>query len=548
MKKTAAALLTVSLAAAQSPEVVRIGHFPPGTPTTWSFPTGTLPAMEYSMCTGHVDPASGREFAVAGASNGILFVDAIPPYHAWDNLSGVQLDSWFFADAPASRWRGLASFRDHIYATSFMHAGIRTFRIDTSGQRSQWIVDLGYDAASQTQIRSLGPRSCVDQEHGLLYLVGIDPASNAAMLAVYDLFDESAGTVLEPPTLLAAWTPGGLIFDVFPKGNLAYVSYQSSASPGSWRILDVSQLWTNPPATPFSWNPPFTEWTSTAVANPLSHDSYVSPGGRYWFTVDEGNQTEGHMIARDMGASPPVLNNGTMPEPPVVGAYNLVPTGTVAEPMHSLRGIGHTGYVSHWSAGLHVIDLSAPPGGTNEYPLVTLYDTSTMPPSASIGDGLWDCHPYQDSGVVYANDSEEGLSLLRLDVGQLNRYGPATPNGAGTPRIEGNARPPRVGSAYEVEVTGLQPGNLGALLLALREDPLYMAHSPQTLLGATVLVDLPSSMAFLRVADAAGGFAIPFPIPNDPAFAGWKLFLQAFEVTSSNSLAASRGTWFGIAH
>jgi hypothetical protein len=353
--------------------------------------------------------------------------------------------------------------------------------------------------------------------------------------------------VLDPPALLAEWTPGGLIFDVSLRGDRAYISYQTAASAGMWRIIDVSSLWTNPPATPSAWNPPWTGFTNTATANPLSHDSYVSLDGRTWYTIDEGDFNDGHLLGRDLGPVPPLLNNGSMPEPPVIGAYNRVPFGVIPEPMHSMRAIGNTGFVSHWSAGLHVIDLSVVPGGFNEYPLVAAFDTSTMPPSISIGDGVWDNNPFADSGVVYVNDSEEGMCLLRVDVGHLNRYGPGTSNGLGVPRIEGNARPPRAGRPYDLEIRGMLPNGLGALVIALREEPGYLNQNPQSLLGATILVDLPGAFVTLRLADAQGGFTTSASIPNQTSMVGWKLFAQALELVGTQSLAASRGTWFGIA-
>jgi len=283
------------------------------------------------------------------------------------------------------------------------------------------------------------------------------------------------------------------------------------------------------------------------VASPLSHDSYVSPDGQTWFCVDEGNFNGGHMLARDLGPVPPVLNSGSMPEPPVVGAYNLVPFGPIPEPMHSMRGIGHTGYVSHWTAGLHVIDLSVNPGGFNEYPLIAAFDTSSMTPSVQIGNGAWDCYPHQDSGVVYVNDSEEGLNLVRVDVGHLNRYGQGSSNGVAVPRIEANARPPRLGRPFTLEVHGMLPNGFGAVVLSLREDPAYLNQTPVSVLGTTVLVDLGHSAVSLAFADAQGDTTLGIGIPNQPMMVGWKVFAQAFELVGGTTLAGSRGTWFGIA-
>jgi hypothetical protein len=523
---------------AQNLHIVQLGHFPPGQPTTFAFPSNAVAAAEYSKCTGLREPATGREFAMAGADNGIVFVNALPPAHSSGGLSNVN--SWFFEDLPVSRWRGVASFRDHVYAVSRFHAGIRRFLINTSPPTpATWITDLGY--SNTNEIDFAGPRTTVDAQHGHLYLVGV--RSGLPRLFVYDVLDNVTQAVIDPPVLLAEWTPGGLIWDVSLRGDRAYLAYQQNGAANWWRIIDVLNLRTTPPNPPSSWNPPFAEFQNTQLGGQLSHDSYMSPDQTKLFVTNEGDHWAGHMTGRNMGSTLPPLNNQVLQEPPVIGTYHQ--QASLPEPMHSIRGLGMAAFVSHWTAGLHLIDISTNPGGL-DYPLMASFDTSPLTNNRA-GDGAWDSYPYQDSGVVYVSDSELGLFVLRVDAGHLNRYGTGTSNGTSIPRIEGNIRPPRINSTYVMEIRGMTPMAAGALELSLGEDPSYLNGTPQTLMGATVLVDLASAASFLFVADAQGSFSHNEVIPNSPALVGMKLFAQVFELVNANSLAASRGTWFGIA-
>ena len=214
----ASLLLLLSLATAsadvavgQNLNVTLLAQFPPATNTTYSDPPGTQPQAEYSMCTGQSDPITGEEFAIAGAQNGYFFVHTTVPAHSNDLPTGATMDTWFFEDPPSIRWRGVKSFRDYVYAVQPTHSGIRRFRIDASASGAQRVVDLGY--SNNSQLAWGGQRLEVDADHGHLYVPGFDNVKGQSALCIYDIFDETAGIVIDPPQLIAAWSPGGSIHE-----------------------------------------------------------------------------------------------------------------------------------------------------------------------------------------------------------------------------------------------------------------------------------------------------------------------------------------------
>ena len=492
------------------------------------------------MCTGQYDPQSGAEFAIAAAENGYLFVHTQLPTDSNDNLVGATMDTWFFADPPAIRWRGVKAFRNYVYTVQPTHAGIRRFIIDSKASGANRVTDLGY--AHTNQLSWGLQRMHVDEENGHLYVTGYDTVVGGTALCVYDIYNENTDSVIDPPQLVGVWAPGGVIFHSFVHNDRIFLAYQKAGQPNWWQVLDRSSLPSSSSAAYF-WNPLWGEWQNTLPGGSnLSHDSYISPDGSTWFTTTEA---PGFTSARDISNLPPLTTAGTaIPEPAIVGTYS-----SSLVQLHAMEGIGSTGYVSHWMDGMHVIDLSSPGGLGNDYHLMAKYNSSTMPISNG-GDGVWDCHPHQPSGVVYINDSEEGLFLVKVERGHVNRYGPSKANSISTPRISAEVRPPRLGSFFVFRLEGMEPGSLVLLSLSLSEEPNYMAGSPLTLAGITPLVDVQLASNLLFFPNSNGSFNRPYPIPNLPILTGMKLFSQLFELRlgTNSTMASSQGTWFGLSN
>ncbi|MEC7584854.1 MAG: hypothetical protein VYE77_11100, partial [Planctomycetota bacterium] len=217
-----------------------LAHFPPGTPTTYATPPGTLAQPEYCMCTGQYDPQSFAEFAIAAAENGYLFVHTQLPTDSNDNLVGATMDTWFFADPPAIRWRGVKAFRNYVYTVQPTHAGIRRFIIDSKASGANRVTDLGY--AHTNQLSWGLQRMHVDEENGHLYVTGYDTVVGGTALCVYDIYNENTDSVIDPPQLVGVWAPGGVIFHSFVHNDRIFLAYQKAGQPNWWQVLDRSSL------------------------------------------------------------------------------------------------------------------------------------------------------------------------------------------------------------------------------------------------------------------------------------------------------------------
>ena len=94
------------------------------------------------------------------------------------------------------------------------------------------------------------------------------------------------------------------------------------------------------------------------------------------------------------------------PSLPVRVAEIADPTSTV----HNAYRIGHLLYVSYYTSGFRVFDISDP----TDPALVDEYDTTPLS-GEGIFKGAWGCYPFAPSGNIYINDRPAGFFVFVLD-------------------------------------------------------------------------------------------------------------------------------------
>lgn len=130
------------------------------------------------------------------------------------------------------------------------------------------------------------------------------------------------------------------------------------------------------------------------------HSGWPSDNGQYLFICDE--------LASDPTADISVWDISDLNNPQRVGQF-ADPNATV----HNFMVIGNYAFVSYYTAGLRIFDISNP----LQISIAAEYDTS---PSSGEGfDGAFGVYPFAPSGNIYISDWDNGLFVFS--------YGDSTP-------------------------------------------------------------------------------------------------------------------------
>lgn len=437
---------------------------------------------------GMTTPA-GKEFAICGERLGISILDATDP-------RSVRQVGWFTAPGGSSvyTWRDYTSLGKYFYAVSEHYRGIRVFEIQANGTPR----DHGYVQTST--ITSAHNIRC-DPATGHLYVVG----GNNRGLAIFD-----ASLTPTNPKFISIWN-SAYVHDACIRRGKAYVctgrGYQT-------RILNVS----NPRS--------ISQIGTCRTQSGYNHAAWVSDDDKILCVTDEiaRNGVTPHMTVWDI----------SNPSQPVKRGDYDPGGGAIA---HNVFVIGRSAYMSYYINGFHLIDLANPANPTK----IASYDTSSRTTPGYYG--AWGCFPFQDSGVIYVSDMQNGFYSVQVNCGHMNRFGMGTAGSAGIPHARFDGAAPRIGaSKLRFEIKNLEPNQLFWIVGSTGAAP-----TPMTLLGAKVNIDLATAIIVGPVtANANGTASVSSPVPNNPGLGNARVYLQLFSHRGNGSLTSSRGMWAGI--
>lgn len=438
--------------------------------------------VQYADIWGWTSP-DYREFAFVAETAGIWFVETTDP-------NNIRQVGWWSAPS-TPYWRDFANLDQYVYAVSEHHRGIRIFDMSNPDAPQ----DLGYVATSQIQ-------NChnitSDPTTGYLYLSGTNQG-----LAIFDATNRTN------PVLVNTWYPSRTYtHDCCLLRGRAYLSNGYSYAA---RIMDA----TNP-------------------ANLVEIGRCNTPGGydhNVWVSDDDQVLCVTDEIERGGPNAALTVWDISNPRAPVqTDDYSL---GSI---IHNVFVLGRTAYMSHYTDGVHVVDITDP----HNISSVGNYDTSTI---ASGYHGAWGVHPFTDNGQIYVSDIENGLYVFEMQCGHMNRYGmPTTGTGGATPRAIFADATPRVGaSGLKLDIEGLAPNGQAFLFLGFAPGSL-------SVLGVEIHIDPAQAFSVDLTADANGKVTVPLPIPNDPNAANQRVYMQilAQDAGAPQGWSASRGMWMGI--
>ena len=314
-----------------------------------------------SGCWGWTDSTTGREYALLGNECGTAVVEITDP------LFPVERD---FVPAVCSSWRELQVYSHYAYVVS-------------EGGGGTQIIDLSYLPDSVHLVRSF------------TYTQSAKNTSRAHTIVIEGSYMYLNGC--------AFWSPGGiLVFSLADPVNPVFRSeyarnyihdcfvhndtiYGAAINGQGVDIIDV-RVKTNP-----------VYLTTITYSGSGTHNCATTENGQFLLTTDE------------VGSTPKTLKVWDLRSPPTytkVAEYVGDPVSIV----HNVFVKGDLAFMSYYTAGLKVVDISDPTH-PNE---IGGYDTYQGPSGGYTG--AWSTYPFFPSGRVIIGDMVSGLYIVDLDT------------------------------------------------------------------------------------------------------------------------------------
>ncbi|MGH8004217.1 MAG: choice-of-anchor B family protein [Limisphaerales bacterium] len=335
-----------------------------------------------SDCWGWTSP-DGTEYAIMGVRDGIAIVNA----HTMQVKATVPGP----ATSPLSYfWRDVETYQHYAYAVSEL----------TGTNQGLSVIDLQYLPDSVHYVGS--------------FPLNLSGAVTAHTIAIDTLkgfaYCERNGSLGQPivilslanpenPTFVGSFGPttGQSIHDMFARNDTAFVAEGwNSMSQGSWSV-----------------------WNCANKASPSLITRVFFPGAGY---VHSTWPTEDRSL---------LLTTEEIPAGKTMKVWDIADFGNIdmrgqyigaAQIPHNVYPKGNLVFVSHYEAGVTVVDISNPDAPME----IARYDTYPASDSAEYR-GCWSAYPYTANGFVYASNLDGWLFVLRFGQNSAPAIGPFGP-------------------------------------------------------------------------------------------------------------------------
>jgi choice-of-anchor B domain-containing protein len=343
----------------------------PNTTTT----SATYDFRKYSGCWGWFQANKSKEYAISGTSNGVYFIDVTSP--STPSVSG------FVPGRLNSTWREMKTYQHYCYIIS-----------DDASPNSFQIVDMQYLPDSVHVVYN--GKSYFERAHAMwidgnrLYCSGVTYSTGTtASMNIYSLATPSVPLLLKQ---LNQDIPSiSYVHDMYARNDTVFAS-------AGWQGLFVLKF--NSGTNTFTQIGSYTGYTSSAY----NHSSFLTQNAKYLVFCDE------------VPASLPIRVVD------VQNFSNIQPVQTfkpfTQTTPHNPYLIGNDiAVVSCYEDGLNIYNISNP---TNIC-LTGYFDTYPQSGGHQSGyvsayRGNWGAYPYLPSGIIIANDMQNGVFILNANA------------------------------------------------------------------------------------------------------------------------------------
>jgi len=455
--------LLSSSALSQSRNVALLGRYDPGS--------------RGSDIWGYVDPATGKEYALACAADGTHVLDCSDPTNP--KLRGI-----IPTDNPGSssnRWRDVKVYGRYAYIVSEAHGGMQIVDL-TDPDQPRKVRTWGSSLWSSTH------NIAMDFENGVAYACG----TNNGMHVI------DVKTNPTNPTRIAVYSTA-YVHDLAIQNGVAHTAEINS---NRYTILDVTGL------------PSFSRLSSV-----------VSAGRSSCHSIWPSRDNEIVAICHETSGGELVIYDVRNPRiPTFLSKYQ---TGGRSAIVHNPMLVDRVCHISWNTEGYQAMDLSDPSAPVR----VGYYDTWS---GSSAGfEGVWGIYAGQPSGVIYAMDRSSGFFAFKPKC-TVVRYG--EPTGGGTePAIYPFGAAWAGNQNYRIDIEGAASSASGALFLGTgsASAPLLGVEVLVDLSGPYVAVPV--------TADAGGTAKVPLPIPDPVISGRLFAQGVLFDPTAAQGISATQG-------
>jgi len=388
---------------------------------------------------GWTDPATGKEYALVGKTNGTAFVDVSDPAKplflgelpSHQSAAGIPVETLF------NIWRDVKVYKDHafIVAEEPTH-GMQVFDLKQLRDADPADPETFTETAHYSYVRDgfgsvLEPSErlntldnahniAINEESGVAYAVGTSTC-NGGGLHVIDISEPSEpkflGCVLEEdsPTGESYVHDAQCVIYDGPDTRYSGREICFDSNEDSLTIVDVTGL-TNGSGGPRQLSQ--TEYEGSAY----THQGWLTDDGRHFLVDDELDEVETEGVEKTQTY---IFNVENLENVKLVEANDGV-TGAID---HNLYVRGNRVFHANYRSGLRVLDASNAAEG--RLPEVGFFDVFPDDDEPEI-NGAWSNYPYFDSGTVIVSGIEQGLFVLRPNAEVAGGAGPGSPGGAGS--------------------------------------------------------------------------------------------------------------------
>jgi len=334
---------------------------------------------------GWTDPVDGHEYALVGKRDGTAFVDVTDP------VAPVLMGFLPSTSSGENTWRDIKVYADHAFIVSeaFQH-GMQIF--DLNQLRDIVLPPVTLSESAHYSGFSNCHNLAINEQTGYAYPIGTNLFSGGPhFINIQDPLN---------PVLEGSFSDEGYSHDaevvnyIGPdpdyQGREIYVGYHGSNAEGLV-IVDVTD----------KTDPMFVSRTGYDCQD-YSHQGWMTPDHRFALLGDELDEGAFGYNTRTR-----VFDIQDLDNPVLIGNY----VSSVSSTDHNVYTKGDHAYMSNYTGGLRVIDISA----LDEVLASEVAYFDVHPSDNNAGyNGTWSNYPYFESGTIVVTHRNDGLFILKM--------------------------------------------------------------------------------------------------------------------------------------